>query len=112
MTVFVPPPMDDQAFAGLKPIARVPEDAARVKAKHASPLTLDRATFDVAKVADHADVLFPFLRPGLSWDYLALVPERDHRCVVTRLMDRPLATLGSARLGRAAKQSTIRRLGV
>jgi hypothetical protein len=66
--------VDDQAFPGLRPFERIPEDAARAKAKKAPPLTLDRSTFDVAKVADHAEVLFPFLRPGLSWDHLLRVP--------------------------------------
>jgi hypothetical protein len=74
---FLVPPVDDEAFPGLKPLETIPENAALAKAKKASPLTLDRFTFDVAKVADHAQVLFPFLTPGLSLDHLALVQEND-----------------------------------
>ncbi len=76
ITFFVQP-ADDQKFPGLKPLETIPEDAALANAKTASPLTLARLTFDVAKVADHAMVLFPFLTPGLSLDHLALVPDSD-----------------------------------
>jgi hypothetical protein len=73
ITFFVPP-ADDETFPGLKPLETAPAIA-----KHASRLTLDRLTFNVAKVADHAHVLFPFLTPGLSWEHLALAPEPDPR---------------------------------
>lgn len=76
ITLFVPP-VDDGTFPGLKPLETVREDAARPNANHASPLTVDRFTFNVAKVANHAHVLFPFLTPGLSWEFLALAPETD-----------------------------------
>lgn len=76
ITFFVPP-ADDPAFPGLKPIETLPDDPAFARAKKASPLKVDQFTFDVAKVADHAQVLFPFLTPGLSLDHLALVPHGD-----------------------------------
>lgn len=85
IAVFVPP-VDDETFPGLKPVETLPEDAL-ADAAHEPPITLDRFTFNVAKVADRAHVLFPFLTPGLSWDHLPLVPEADR----LQSLENPLA---------------------
>jgi len=87
ITFFVPPE-DDEAFPGLKPL-----EAAPPSPKRASRLTLDRLAFNVAKVSDHAHVLFPFLTPGLAWEHLALVPEPDQH----ERLENPLMRSASAR---------------
>jgi hypothetical protein len=107
ITFFVPP-ADDETFPGLKPLETAP-----ALAKHASRLTLDRLTFNVAKVADHAHVLFPFLTPGLAWEHLALVPAADpHERLQNPLTQRPSARKREARdrplvLGELALQAMV-----
>jgi hypothetical protein len=102
IALFVPP-VDDEAYPGLKPRETIAEDAALAKARKASPVTLDRFTFDLARIADHAHVLFPFLTPGLSLDHLALVPESDKH----ESLGNPLARTQSARQREAATRPLV-----
>src|SRR5262249_882802 len=102
ITVFVPP-VDDVTFPGLKPLETARDDAALSKATHASPVTLDHFTFNVAKVAKHAHVLFPFLTPGLSWDHLVPVPETNRH----ERLENPFAQSPSARKRDAANAPLV-----
>jgi len=100
---FFVPPVDDETFPGLKPLETVREDAAPPAATRASPLTVGTFTFNVAKVAAHAQVLFPFLTPGLSWEHLALVPERKRH----EILENPFARSQSAQKRDAANRPLV-----
>ena len=85
------PPVEDETFPGLKPLDPVGEDDPLANAKDSPQLTLDRSTFNVAKVKAHAHVLFPFLTPGLSWEHLPLVPEAERHESLHNPLMRPSA---------------------
>lgn len=77
VTVFaVPlPPAEDARFPGLKPI-----DPATTRSLDVGDMPPTVAagdfTFDAAKIAERAHVLFPFLTPGVVWELFA--PLSDH----------------------------------
>ncbi len=70
-------------------------------------------TINVAKIASHAQVLFPFLTPGLALDHFGVMPERTTHESLTNPFARSaspaLATKGRRvlRLDRGALQSLV-----
>jgi hypothetical protein len=72
---FAVAPAEDARFPGLKPI-----DATRNGWMDVGDLPSELAagdfTFDPAKIAERAHVLFPFLTPGLAWEHFAPARER------------------------------------
>ena len=92
ITFFVPP-ADDEKFPGVKPLETVDENTGPARTRRAPRLTLDQFTFNVAKVADRAHVLFPFLTPGISWDHLPLVPETNRQ----KSLENPFKRTASAK---------------
>jgi hypothetical protein len=91
IAAFVVPP-EDATFPGLNPLDAAADDLALGIDRESSSLALGSFTFDVAKIAEHAQVLFPFVSPGLSLEHFALAPTRD----VHRTFD-PLAASGAER---------------
>ena len=77
-------PQEDEKFPGLKPVPS--GSAARIE-----PLDQDSAVvsigdfkFDASKLVERADVLFPFLSPGLSLDHFAIHPGDEHVLIYER----------------------------
>ncbi|MBZ5556361.1 MAG: hypothetical protein LAO77_03695 [Acidobacteriia bacterium] len=100
---------EDPSHAGLNPIDTVQDDWLRSPSGD-SALLLPDLRFDVARIADRATLLFPFLTPGLSLDHFGLTPARP----ILRRLSNPFASAigrqGSAvdpplALGEAALQS-------
>lgn len=81
---------EDSRFPGLNPIPDAREDwLPPVNA--AARVSKGPYTFDVSKIAERAQVLFPFLTPGLSWDHFAAEPGR----IIDRSLTNPVADRGS-----------------
>lgn len=74
VTMVVAPP-EDETYPGLNPVPATP-DAPHFKPGRTS-LTFHGTKFDVSRIADRYQVLFPFLTPGLSLDLFALTPQDD-----------------------------------
>jgi len=72
-------------------ISLPPEDGRRRGSK-------SEFTFDTARIAARAQVLFPFLTPGISWNHFALTPRRT----LHRPLQNPLAALDSRQHGSLA----------
>jgi hypothetical protein len=100
VTVFVVPP-EDRRFPGLNPVEDTPDDWIR---GDDLPDTLASAdfTFEIARIVDRAEVLFPFVFPGLAWEHFILRPERR---VITALAN-PYAS--SSAPGRERSRTPLR----
>src|SRR5262245_53158491 len=103
MITFVVPRADDPNFPGLNPIDTTKDEPSFGRLKRSSPLRINEFTFDVAKIADHALLLFPFLTPGLSLDHLVVEPERE---MLERLANL-LASPRSARRNETANRPLV-----
>jgi|GEM_PF-2110132 len=68
-------PEEDATHPGLNPV-ETSDDPPRFKPGRTS-LTFNSTTFDVSKIAERFQVLFPFLTPGLSLDLFALTPQNE-----------------------------------
>lgn len=79
LVVFSIPP-EDSRFPGLNVLPAGDRDWLKAGDTPASISQGDFA-FDVSKIAAHADVLFPFLTPGLAWDHFVMQrePSTDSR---------------------------------
>jgi hypothetical protein len=69
MGVFLVPPPEDATFAGLNPVDRTREDLTRPPDSESSALRIGEVRIDLDRIRAHAQVLFPFLTPGLSLDH-------------------------------------------
>lgn len=77
IAVFVVP-REDPAMPGLNPRDEKTADASiRRPGRGSSTLSLPGFAFDVAKIADRAPLLFPFLTPGLSLAHFGLAPREE-----------------------------------
>jgi hypothetical protein len=77
-TAFAAPRDDDSGPPGLKPID--PLDALTLRAAAASQeVVLPSFSMNIAKIADRAAVLFPFVTPGLSLHRFAIVNQEELR---------------------------------
>lgn len=85
--VFAPP--EDVQYPGLNPLPDQP-DVPEFEREYPS-VTVRNATFDVTRIARRADVLFPFLSPGLSLELFALRPQE----AFDRFLHNPLVWSGS-----------------
>jgi hypothetical protein len=113
-------PTEDSEFAGLNPLDRTHDEPALRRWDEPTSVSIGAFTFDVAKIADRARVLFPFLTPGLSLEHFALTPQRTVRdslrsplAATTRGQPtdvaRPPLVLGDAALQSLIDQSWSRR---
>jgi hypothetical protein len=68
-----PAPPEDEQYPGLEPVNEGPSLAELENDD--STLSIDETTFDVARIARRAAVLFPFLSPGLSLELFAPTPD-------------------------------------
>jgi hypothetical protein len=114
------PPDDDSAPPGLNPIDAAADDAIR-RSRGSQTIALPHFTLNIAKIADRASLLFPFVTPGLSLKRFAITPEREIRESFhdpfaaprdTRLKDaraRPPLRLSDAALQSVIDQSWSRR---
>jgi hypothetical protein len=72
-------PSEDRGYPGLKPVDRQ-ADVATAEAGDASlPLQIADFRVDVEKIATHAQVLFPFVTPGLSLEHFFTAPPSTGR---------------------------------
>jgi hypothetical protein len=68
---------EDSRFAGLKPTSHDDDGWGFDIGDQSSSVSLGQFSFDIAKIAEHAPVLFPFLTPGLSLEHFLLAPQRN-----------------------------------
>jgi len=78
MTVFAAPRDDNSAPPGLNPIDAADQDAIR-RSLDSHTVALPGLTVNIAKIAERAPLLFPFVTPGLSLQRFAIAPERESR---------------------------------
>jgi hypothetical protein len=78
ITVFAAPREDGSAPPGLNPIDAADQDAMR-RSLHSQTVAVPGFVVDVAKIAERAPLLFPFVTPGLSLQRFAIAPERELR---------------------------------
>jgi hypothetical protein len=102
MAAFVVQPAAGESANGLNPIDRE-RDTAIVVELEDETLASPGFTFDVAKIAEHPALLFPFLTPGLSLDAFHLAPPRPPS---DRLTD-PFAPAPQARSDLAAPRPPL-----
>jgi hypothetical protein len=93
MRVFVVSPPEDATFAGLNPVDRTREDLTRPPDSESSTMRIGDVRIDLDRIRAHAQVLFPFLTPGLSLDHFlpAMPGDPNPRLEV------PLAALSTSR---------------
>src|SRR5437867_6343180 len=75
---FIVVPAEDSAFPGLNPVD-APEAWTPRRGKGPSAVSIGTFTFDIAAIADHIQVLFPFLTPGLSLKQFVAAAPREVR---------------------------------
>src|SRR5439155_7835678 len=78
ITVFAAPREDDSAPPGLNPIDAQDQDALR-RSLQSQTVAVPGFIVNVAKIAERAPLLFPFVTPGLSLQRFAIAPERESR---------------------------------
>lgn len=107
--VFMPPP-EAPGFPGLNPLDARPRVWTVPEGEDAS-LRVGHLRIDVGRIGSRADVLFPFLTPGISLDRFFLSPGRDSRTHLQNPLlsrDRPDLTAGGPLvLSDAALQSLV-----
>jgi len=86
--VFVVAPTEDATLPGVKPIDRAATDWLPQDAQLLEPISVGKFKADVAKIAMHADVLFPFISPGLALDHFFPMMQTD----LQRSLANPFAT--------------------
>jgi len=99
LTTFIVTP-EDTTFHGLNPVVRDPDEWKLELDDQTSTLSLGSFKFDVAKVLARADVLFPFVTPGLALEHFALKPPGE----MHESLDDPFA----ASNGRRGRRGTTR----
>jgi hypothetical protein len=72
IAVFDATPPEDGRFPGLNPIVATDEHWTLPIDAGPSPLSIGTFTFDATRIAEHAEVLFPFLIPGVSLEHFTL----------------------------------------
>jgi hypothetical protein len=80
VAVFDATPLEDSRYPGLNPLSPADDDWFRTP-DHPSPLSVGKFTFDVRKISEHAEVLFPFFIPGVALEHFTLAPRpnaQDH----------------------------------
>src|SRR5688572_1165340 len=77
ISAFIVAAPEDVRFPGLHPVSSAPEDQLDDFSGLSSSLFIGTFKFDIARIAEHAEVLFPFLTPGVSLEHFALAPEGD-----------------------------------
>jgi len=80
VAVFDATPSEDSRYPGLNPLSPNDDDWFHTPDRP-SPLSIGTFTFDVRRIAEHAEVLFPFFIPGVSLEHFTLAPQRkpqDH----------------------------------
>ena len=108
MQAFVVPP-EDRQFPGLNPVE---SGAARVRPLLAEErsVSVGGFTFDAGKIADRAEVLFPFVSPGLALEYFGLRPDEGALMFERPRQPRPGAREAANRplqLSEAALQAVV-----
>jgi hypothetical protein len=88
ITTFIVAPAEDATFPGLNPVTRTDEEWMRPLGGESSALQVGDVRIDVEKIRERAQVLFPFLTPGLSLDHFLPGPSHD----VQARLENPLAT--------------------
>lgn len=83
--VIVAPP-EDETYPGLNPLPQA-ENAPHFKPGRTS-LKFGDTTFDVSRIAERYQALFPFLTPGLSLDLFALTPQDEFTRFLNSLSQR------------------------
>src|SRR2546430_1803312 len=78
ITVFAASREDDSAPPGLNAIDVQDQDAMR-RSLHSQTVAVPGFIVNVAKIAERASLLFPFVTPGLSLERFAIAPERESR---------------------------------
>jgi hypothetical protein len=76
MSTFIVGPTEDSQYAGIKPTEAAREDWTLPPDAGASEISLGDFRINVAKIADHAQVLFPFVMPGIALDHFGVTPQR------------------------------------
>ena len=79
MATFIVAPTEDPTYPGLEP-RTTKQDLGALDSSSAD--SSGRFDFDASKIAARADVLFPFLTPGLSFENMGLAPSRASRHLV------------------------------
>jgi hypothetical protein len=74
LAVFDATPPEDTTYPGLNPLEPF-GDWTLPGGDQPSTLSIGTFSFDVRKIADHAEVLFPFLTPGVSLEHFTLIPQ-------------------------------------
>jgi hypothetical protein len=77
ITAVIVAPPEDATFPGLNPVTRTDEEWMRPLGGESSALQVGDVRIDVEKIRERAQVLFPFLTPGLSLDHFLPGPWHD-----------------------------------
>ncbi len=88
ITAFIVAPAEDARFAGLNPVTRSDDAWMRPLGDESSALQVGDVRIDVEKIRERAQVLFPFVTPGLALDHFLPGPSHDVRA----RLENPLAT--------------------
>ncbi|HEY2153326.1 MAG TPA: hypothetical protein VGH34_21145, partial [Vicinamibacterales bacterium] len=76
VSTFIVGPTEDSAYPGIRPTELPREDWSLPPDDSSSEVSMGDFNINVAKIAAHAQVLFPFLTPGLALDHFGVMPER------------------------------------
>ncbi len=76
ISTFIVGPTEDAQYAGVKPTEAAREDWSVPQDAGASEISLGDFSINVSKIAGHAQVLFPFVTPGIALDHFGVTPER------------------------------------
>jgi hypothetical protein len=88
IAAFIAGPPEDVTFPGLNAVDAVQDQWTFQSIDDPSAPAGGAFDFDVKRIAERAQVLFPFLTPGLSLEHLALTPPRE----IHKSLDTPFAT--------------------
>jgi hypothetical protein len=76
VSTFIVGSTEDSAYPGVRPTEPPREDWSLPPDGSSAEVSMGDFNINVAKVAAHAQVLFPFLAPGLALDHFGVMPER------------------------------------
>ena len=88
VSVFIVPPTEDAVYKGLNPVDRRESEWTLPPGDGPETIRIGELDIDVGRIRARAQVLFPFLTPGLSLDHF-LRPARDD---MRKSLENPFAT--------------------